>query len=117
METTEFKLRGFCGRDKELSREDIKRCVGSGWSDIIDRLIDDLEKLGWNGRVAQVKEKFGELRFYIDEGTDSMFDRIEKATTESLRTCEDCGAPGEIRGGGWLRTLCDNCDMLRRLNG
>jgi len=22
-------------------------------------------------------------------------------------TCEQCGAPGEERGGGWIVTLCD----------
>ena len=38
--------------------------IGPGWYPIIDRLVADLLKLGWNGEVLEVKEKFSTLRFY-----------------------------------------------------
>jgi hypothetical protein len=38
--------------------------IGDGWVPIVDRLVTDLEAMGWRGRVDQVKENFGGLRFY-----------------------------------------------------
>jgi len=82
--------------------------VGSGWNLLIKNLIQDLIRLGWNKEVIQVKEKFGGLRFYINEGTDEIHQRIAQAELESMKTCEITGKPGKIRTDiGWHRTLCD----------
>ncbi len=82
--------------------------VGPGWHDLLVRLVTDLLALGWNGEVSQVKEKFGGLRFYINAGTSELWDRIDVAESESLRTCEECGKPGSMRNKrGWLSTRCD----------
>jgi hypothetical protein len=69
--------------DREATLEDVCSCVGPGWHDIIRRLVMDLEALGWDGSVMQVKEKFGTLRFYIGYGSDAVFDRIDEAEAES----------------------------------
>lgn len=98
-------LRDWRGRPKDKAV--ILTCVGGGWCDIVNRLIDDLLAIGWDGQIYQVKEKFGGLRFYIGEGTKEIFDRIDQAEEESERTCEQCGKPGVLREGGWLKTLCD----------
>jgi len=37
-------------------------------------------------------------------------DTISKAEAKSYTICESCGCPGNRRPGGWVRTLCDNCD-------
>lgn len=37
---------------------------GSGWNKLICNLIKDLIDIGWNKEIAQIKEKFGTLRFY-----------------------------------------------------
>lgn len=87
--------------------------VGKGWVPILDRLARRLIALGWDRRVAQIKEKFGGLRFYSDSLTSEMHEAVREAEAESFRTCEDCGAPGEHRGGGWIRTLCDACEAAR----
>lgn len=82
--------------------------VGSGWNLIIKNLIQDLIRLGWNKEVIQVKEKFGGLRFYINESTDAIHERIGQAELESMKTCEITGRPGKLRNDiGWYRTLCD----------
>lgn len=82
--------------------------VSLGWNLIIKNLIQDLIKLGWNKEVIQVKEKFGGLRFYINEGTDVMHERIGQAELESMKTCEITGRLGKLRTDiGWYRTLCD----------
>lgn len=94
---------------EEATRDDVLECVGAGWRNLLDRLIDDLFVLGWDGVVAQVKEKFGGLRFYIGSGDSKIWDRIQEAENESYRTCEDCGDLGKPRRGGWIKTLCDKC--------
>lgn len=82
--------------------------VEDGWMQLLKDLIQDLIQLGWNRQICQVKEKFGGLRFYINEGTDQMHDRIREAEDLSLRTCEVTGEPGELRADlGWWRTLND----------
>lgn len=89
--------------------EHIYNSVGKGWRNILEELLCDLEELGWDGNIHQIKEKFGGLRFYIGNGTDEIFDRIEKAQLESNRTCEDCGKPGEQYNAGWIKTRCYDC--------
>ena len=98
-------------------REDlIIKCqehVGPGWGDILKRLINDLFELGWDGRVLQVKEKFGGLRFYVGSANKAIHERIDAAANESLRTCEQCGALGVLRERYWLKTLCDEHSKQR----
>jgi hypothetical protein len=101
-------------------REPIKDCgffdVGNGWFPLIKELIEDLIALGWNKQTCQVKEKFGSMRFYINEGSDEVFNRITKAERDSYETCETCGEKGELRRDlGWISTLCDK-HYLERLN-
>lgn len=57
--------------------------------------------------VAQVKEKFGELRFYYDGGDETIRGMESMAESWAAHTCETCGERGEGRHGGWIRTLCD----------
>jgi hypothetical protein len=76
---------------------------------LVKDLVDDLIKLGWNKQVCQVKEKFGGLRFYINEGSDEIYKRITIAEKVSYKTCERCGEKGELRNDiGWYLTLCEN---------
>ena len=58
-------------------------------------------------QATQIKEKFGGLRFYTRKHDDRVQDMITVAEYLSEMTCEVCGAPGERRGGGWVKTLCD----------
>ena len=56
--------------------------------------------------AEQVKEKFGTLRFYFT-GSREFDALVEMAEELSATTCEECGAFGSLREGGWIRTLCD----------
>jgi hypothetical protein len=60
-------------------------------------------------RASQVKEKYGTLRFYMTASTPEMDEAIREAERLSAVTCEICGKPGELRGIGWVQTLCDIC--------
>jgi hypothetical protein len=61
-------------------------------------------------RWSQIKEKYGTLRLYHYGGDEFISGVIAMAERMSAVTCEVCGSPGKARGGGWVRTLCDNCD-------
>ena len=87
---------------------------GDGWLPLVERLIFDLIAMGWTRDLAQVKEKFGGLRFYANDTDDKMDERIHQAELEAEKTCEQCGSPGEIKGNGrdgsgWLVCLCEKC--------
>lgn len=92
--------------------------VGQGWIPILDELVEKLTKLGWDKQFAQVKEKFGTLRVYLEtyppEHREEYYALIRDAEERSATVCEDCGKPGKIRRErGWHRTLCDECNATQ----
>lgn len=80
---------------------------GAGWLPIIESLIVDLIAMGWDKNVQQIKEKFGELRFYVGEASAEMQERISDAAALSAVTCETCGKPGTISDKGWAKARCE----------
>ena len=86
---------------------------GEGWFPILTMLCRNIQAhLDWRPEVpqvtiAQIKEKFGELRFYYDGGDDYVRGLVSMAEAVTEITCEQCGKPGELRQGGWLKVLCD----------
>lgn len=87
-----------------------------GWYPLIERLTAQLAEVIAEDRldrfyVTQVKEKFGGLRVYVQNGNARCQALIEEATREAAQTCEGCGRrPVKIRThGGWLITCCDDC--------
>ncbi len=91
---------------------------GDGWEPLIRRLSLTLSRLASKEpdptifQAVQVKEKYGTLRFYMSSATDAMYNAIDAAERASAKTCESCGKPGRLRGGGWLFTQCDDCAGL-----
>lgn len=63
--------------------------------------------------ILQVKEKFGGLRFYTSGSNDFFNGMVAMAEAASYRICEQCGKPGKPRSGGWILTLCDDCEKAR----
>ena len=82
--------------------------VKEGWYQLIKDLIVDLNEMGWDKQVMQVKEKFGGLRFYVNSHieNDDLHNRVFKAEKDSYKICEVCGEPGRVRNNGWYMTLC-----------
>ena len=66
-------------------------------------------------RILQIKEKYGELRWY-DNGTpvkSKVHDIINKYTELSRNTCILCGRPAKIiNNNGWYEPICDICFKL-----
>ena len=98
--------------------------VGLGWWPIIESLCGNIQHyLNWKNKesevvaqvvVTQIKEKFGGLRFYYNGGDDTIDGMVRMAESWASNACEECGAPGQSRGGGWIKTLCDEHDAERQ---
>lgn len=101
--------------------------VGPGWWPIIESLCANIQHYTdwWNTNrkdrpvveqvvVAQIKEKFGGLRFYYDGGDDQIRGMVRMAESWAEHHCEECGKPGKSRSGGWIRTLCDEHEAERQ---
>ena len=105
--------------------------VGDGWRPLIEFLYDEVDKHDCIS-VAQVKEKFGGLRFYLNHDYECLGEADLgcphlKAMEGSVRViealsgymCEQCGdrstktplKEGERRG--WIHTECDDCRHAR----
>lgn len=89
---------------------------GPGWYALIRQLDAQLRTLVPEYRVAQCKQKFGGLRYYVDlprdlpsDTYDAAYELIRRAEAESMRICEHCGQPGHTRYGRYVATLCDRC--------
>lgn len=91
---------------------------GDGWFRLIHDLSAKLDKLiletpecdRHHVHAFQVKEKYGELSFYMSLGTGEMYDLIEEAERASTEICEQCGQPGKLRNKhGWMYTACEEC--------
>jgi hypothetical protein len=88
---------------------------GSGWWPMIEKLCGVIQSHIDHSKgkcpqvvVDQVKEKFGGLRFYINEGSDEIFKKINSSENKSYEICETCGEKGNMRTDiGWYRTLCN----------
>ena len=63
--------------------------------------------------LDQVKEKFGTLRFYYSGGDDAIDGMVRMAESMSGVTCEECSAPAQTHGPGWIRTICESCEEKR----
>jgi hypothetical protein len=92
---------------------------GDGWFFLLRDLITDLKTILGSTpfTVAQVKEKFGGLRFYTGGVPSAIYEQVEEridaAEALSLRTCEVCGRDGKTYNDGWSRTLCPECEAER----
>lgn len=93
-----------------------------GWYWLIDKLCTVLQfQTDYNDmpqiRAAQVKEKFGTLRFYHESMPGGTPERargaISLAEELSGYICEECGTPGAATKDtrGWLSTKCAKCAM------
>jgi hypothetical protein len=91
--------------------------VGKGWYPILEILCANIQShIDWRVKqgqdiaqveVNQIKEKFGGLRFYYSGGDDEISGMVRMAEAWAYIACEECGAAGKRRSGGWIRTLCD----------
>lgn len=82
-----------------------------GWDTLFEDLCQKLSALPNPPACAQVKEKFGGLRFYTDYAVEEADALISAAEKESVRTCQVCGSKDNVknRGGCWIAHFCEKC--------
>jgi hypothetical protein len=90
---------------------------GEGWWPIIENLCANIQgHIKWKNKdaevvpqvvVAQIKEKFGGLRFYYDGGDDQISGMVRMAEAWAGNTCETCGNRATKTTTGWIKTVCD----------
>ena len=88
--------------------------IGKGWMPLVTELLDKIQYLVDNNpeyselQVIQVKEKFAQLRVYLNYYYGEIEDLIEEYEEKSAYICEVCGEAGVIRDlHGWYTTLCN----------
>jgi len=81
-------------------------CIQNDKLDYWNQCLNEIPK------PFQIKEKFGELRIYMDN-TNKIFDSLESmALALSKNTCEYCGLMNHsvmLYPIDWHKTLCDSC--------
>ena len=87
---------------------------GLGWYPLIYETLDAIQSVvdrdNLDIEVAEIKEKYGELRIYMSSYVPEIEEIINEATRKSLEICEICGESGErIDRSGWLMTRCEEC--------
>jgi len=123
----------------EMFNSDIRRsCMaggiecGTGWYGIIEEAASKLEPLieqwikdnpkpvddeCWSFPcAAQIKQKFAELRFYLNSGTEEMHRIAGEAEAKSHTICEGCGKTGAVKGRGWVYIACEECEAKYEQN-
>ena len=121
-------------------------CTGNGWYSILNNWAREISEvyekanIPCDVKIAQIKEKFGKLRIYLDfvgqEKHIHAFDFIgngsirfvskdtpihrkvaeitKKYEELSVTVCSECGNDGELRKAlPWMLTLCDECYLKR----
>lgn len=88
--------------------------VGQGWYPLLLELCSKINELQPDIKIQQVKEKFGELRFYVESALPEVGDLIDRAEDESTQICEECGSrenvtTSRIYKWAWIKTSCQKC--------
>ena len=113
--------------------------IPDAWIQLVDDLccaiqnhVDRFKRYDANGVHAveqvickQMKEKFGELRFYYENGNEYISGMVNLATSISYNMCIECSSRENLgRTKGWVTTMCKSCaknnstwQSFEKLNG
>lgn len=90
---------------------------GKGWHELLKPIFDYIEEYNKDKteedrmEICQIKEKFGELRVYLNFYNEEVQKLIDAAEDEANNTCELCGSKENVGLAyeGWLTTECHDC--------
>lgn len=89
-----------------------KTAFGERMCDEITEILKEYNYLD-KYRVVQVKEKFGQLRWYDNGSPDGAYEKINDVLVKyehmSEVTCVMCGKPATKMSTGWISPYCDEC--------
>lgn len=107
---------GVCPSDFDYGFTELD-ALPDGWRTAFGEDIckDIMEELVQNNcvdtyRIIQIKEKYGELHWYSQGGTEQIHREIvPKYEKMSRRICIKCGRPATIISTGWIAPWCKTC--------
>jgi len=89
-----------------------------GWFTLLDTLMhrimtycvyNKIETI----KIKQIKEKFGGLEFYYDNGDDYIKGLVSEARAMSVKICEFCGTTYNVgKTRGYISTICKDCHLV-----
>lgn len=88
---------------------------GDGWFELLKECITKIKEIcerdKFKTKIVQVKEKYGCLRFYLDNYTNDIGTVVEDAEEKSKTICEYCGKEGKpVNRHRWYSAECAHCD-------
>lgn len=86
--------------------------IGVGWIPVVEAALDKIYALGRPVHLRCVKQKFCQLRIYVnvvDVGFDAI---IESAKHACDNFCEACGKEREYKGFRLGLAICEACNLL-----
>lgn len=96
--------------------------IPQGWEEIGRQMIQECEAINSSYQIADMKEKWGELRVYsyinnydndgwlMPSSNDEEIEAIEEKYVKlSRKTCCICGKPATKISTGWICPYCDDC--------
>ncbi len=79
-----------------------------GWIEMLDELFSKLIEAGWDRKVTQIKEKFGELRFYFYPNVPGLDIIVKTFEDKSSKLCYYCGNPATTESeSSWISYRCE----------
>lgn len=91
---------------------------GDGWLPLIEEAKSLVNKYNSEHPDAtplefvQVKEKWGELRIYLNYYPNTIYDKLDEISNKSHHICEECGSTDNVSiqdTHGWFMALCPEC--------
>ena len=95
-----------------------------GWKkafgyELLCELRDELIKGNYlnDYSIAQIKEKYGTLRWYDFGAPEGAYNIIRKYERLSAEYCYICGSPATYETTGWINYVCEDCLVRHKLKG
>jgi len=106
----------FRDREKTLMRWGVT--CGDGWYRLIDLLSEQIVNRSADIQAGQVKEKLGELRFYLkhtnEENCEFIYGLTSMASLLSITICDQCGLKGNRHYDLYVCTRCEKHRQRKR---
>ena len=101
--------------------KDFELTYAKGWKYLYKPILAKIDEINENRNdknkvvLLQIKEKFGGLRIYVNNGTEELKKMILEAEKQSYNVCDECGTTENvgIASAGYLKTKCFNCAEKR----
>lgn len=80
----------------------------TGWHELYRETVTAIHDIDPALNVRDAKQKFGELRIYLDYYDPQASDVIKASIAQSKEMCEECGAAAQLMhtATGYYATLC-----------